>query len=285
MTPVVPFTCGIMVWSRDIPHTGEVAAVEENAKLFMEERREQILEMILLQKRMTISELAQAFKLGEVTIRRDLSELESRGLIRRTHGGAIPAENMAEEVSLKIRENQHAAEKHRIADLIYSLVRNGESLMMDGGSTTLCIATKLKNKSNLTVVTNSPLLANEFVGYNNNKAILVGGDMQEKTLVTVGPIAEQALRQFRVDRVIIGMSAMMPDEGFFTISHFEAEIKRSMLKLGKEVIIAMDSSKIGKVGFSFVTGFENVDKLVIDESVKKEDYVKIEKHNMDVFVV
>lgn len=259
--------------------------MEDNEKIFMEERRERILDMIKSQRRVTIAELSQVFRLGEATIRRDLSELEGRGLIRRTHGGAIPAESTNEEIPVRVRESRQTAEKERIAEFVFRLVRNGESLMMDGGSTTRSIAAKLKNRSNLVVVTNSPLVANEFAGCNGNQAILVGGIMQEKTLVTVGPIAEQTLRQFRVDRAIIGMSALAPDEGFFTVSPLEAEIKRIMISLGREAIVAMDSSKVGRVGFSFVTGFEDVDKLIMDENLAKDDFAKLEKQGMEIILV
>lgn len=259
--------------------------MDENEKIFVEERRERILAMLAKQKRVTIAELSKTFNLGEATIRRDLNEMEARGLILRTHGGAIPADNAAEEVAFKVRENRNKDEKERIARFISQIVRNGETLMLDGGSTTLAIVHALKTKNNLVLVTNSPLLANEMVGVNGSQVILTGGELQDKTYVTVGPVAEHTLSQFRADRVIVGMSAMMPDEGFFTVNHYEAEIKRAMIKSGKEVIVAMDSSKVGKITFSFVTDFSHIDKLIIDDGVSPEIIEKIEKQGVEVIVV
>ena len=257
----------------------------ENDKIFVEERRESILEILNKNKRITTVELSKIFNIGEATLRRDLKELEERGLIQRTHGGAILVDNASEEVAFKEREIQKKDEKERIARFISQIVRNGETLMMDGGSTTLKVANALRVKNGLTIVTNSHLIANESLGYNGCRLILAGGELQEKTFVTVGPITDYTLRQFRADRVILGMSAMMIDEGFFTVNLHESEIKRTMMKCGKEVIVVMDSSKIGKMTFSFVSDFSTIDKLIIDDGISAEDIEKLESKGIEVIVV
>lgn len=257
----------------------------ENEKIFVEERRERILEILEKNKRITVPELSKIFNIGEATLRRDLNELEERGLVQRTHGGAILTDNTSEEIAFKERESKSKEEKTRIARFVSQLVRSGETLMIDGGSTTLAVANSLRLKSDLVIVTNSHIIANEILGVNNSRVILTGGELQDKTYVSVGPVAEYALRQFRADRVIIGMSALVPEEGFFTVNHYEAELKRLMMKSGKEIIVVMDSSKIGKIAFSFVSDFSLIDKLIIDDGISKENIEKIENHGVEVIVV
>lgn len=254
-------------------------------KIFVEERRECIMKLLQKYRRITLVELSKAFDVGEVTLRRDLNELEAKGLIRRTHGGAILVDNASEEIAIKERESKNKEEKERIARFISQIVRNGETLMMDGGSTTLHIAQMLKNKNELAIITNTPVIANELVGINGNRVILTGGVLQAKTHALVGPVAKYALSGLHADKVILGMTAMLPEEGFFTVNHYEAEIKRTMMRCGKEVIVAIDSSKIGNITFSFVSDFSRVDKLVIDSGISKEQIETIERQDVEVIVV
>lgn len=258
-------------------------AIDE--KIFVEERRDQILATIQKKNRVSVVELSKEFNLGEVTIRRDLSELEGRGLIRRTHGGAILADNGLEEPPLKEREQRNRNQKERIAQFIAQIIRNGESIMIDGGSTTLQIAKHLRSKTDLLIVTNSMSLADEFMNSNDSKVIVTGGELRRSTGTMVGPIAERTMRLFRADRVILGMSSMLPDEGFFTVNPSEAELKRTMMSCGKEIIIVMDSSKINKVTFSFVSDFSQVDKFITDDGITKDVIQKLDQAGVEVIVV
>ena len=115
--------------------------------------------------------------------------------------------------------------------------------------------------------------------------ILSGGELREVTRVLVGPIAEYSVRQFRADRVILGMSSLMEEEGLFTVNNREAEMKRTMMQCGKEVIIAMDSSKIGKLTFSFVSDFSRVGKLITDSEISMDAVRSIEQKGVEVITV
>ncbi|WP_165822416.1 DeoR/GlpR family DNA-binding transcription regulator [Paenibacillus montanisoli] len=254
-------------------------------KIYVEERRNRILEIIQKKNRVSVAELSKEFNLGEITIRRDLSELEERGLIRRTHGGAIPIDNGLDEPPLKEREMRNRSQKERIAQFVAQLIRNGESIMIDGGSTTLQIAKHLRMKKDLTIVTNSMSLADEFMNFNECNVIVCGGELRRSTGMMIGSITERTLRLFRADRVIIGMSSMMPEEGLFTVNAGEAECKRIMMECGKEIIVVMDSSKINKVSFSFVSDFSKVDKFITDDGISDDIVTKLDQAGVEVIVV
>ncbi len=257
----------------------------DDEKIFVEERRNRIVELLAKKNKASVAELSQEFRIGEATIRRDLHELEQRGLVLRTHGGVLVMDTSSRELPLTERETHNREEKERIARFIAQLVRNGESIMIDGGTTTLQIARMLRAGRNLVVITNSPAIAEEMLSSGDNQVILTGGELREVTRVLVGPLAEHAIRQFRVDRVILGMSSLMPHEGFFTVNTFEAEVKRSMMQCGKEVIVAMDSSKIGKVTLSFVSDFSVIGKIITDTGISAEDIQKIERQGVEVITV
>lgn len=254
-------------------------------KVFVEERRDQILSIIQRKNRISVAELSKEFNIGEVTIRRDLTELEERGLIRRTHGGAILADRGLDEPTLKERELHHRGQKERIAQFVAKIIRNGESLIMDGGSTTLQIAKQLKTKTDLVIVTNSISIADEFINSPECNVIVTGGELRRSTGMMVGPIAEKAMRLFRADRVIIAMSGLLPDEGFFTVNPAEAELKRTMMDCGKEIIVVMDSSKVNKVTFSFVSDFSKIDKFITDDGVSEDVIRKLDQAGVEVIVV
>ena len=131
----------------------------EEEKIFVEERRDRIVELLKKKYKASVSELSQEFRVGEATIRRDLTDLEARGLAQRTHGGVLIIDRANAETPLNERETYNREKKERIAQFISQFVRNGETIMMDGGSTTFMIARHLRVKRNLVVVTNSPAIA------------------------------------------------------------------------------------------------------------------------------
>ncbi len=257
----------------------------EEERVFVEERRSRIIEILSRKNRASVAELSLEFRVGEATIRRDLQELESRGLVLRTHGGVLVMDAVSHESPLAERETHNHERKERIGRCIAQFIKNGESILIDGGTTTLQVARALHVKRQLIVITNCPAIGEQMMANGNNQVILTGGELHGMTGVAVGPMAEHAVRQFRTDRVIIGMSSLIIEDGFFTVNPSEAELKRVMMRCGKEVIVAMDSSKIGKVTLSFVSDFSMVGKLVTDDGISAEDVKRIEKNDVEVIAV
>jgi len=256
-------------------------------KDFVEERRRKILEYINMNARANVPELAELMSVTEATIRRDLTILESNCLLHRTHGGAIKRTQPSiwRTTTLQERIESNKEEKERIGRFVAQLVKDGESIMIDGGSTTLKVAENLISRKNLLIVTNSPLIAQILAESKDIKVIMTGGEFVKDPNTLIGNAAESSLRQYRVDKAIIGISSIIIDEGFFSAVPQEAEIKRLMAKNSNQVIVVSDSSKIGTTAFKFIFDFNEVSVLVTDKNISKANLDKLMQHGVEVFTV
>ena len=266
-------------------HQKEIKESKKNKMvMFTEERRQEIIDLLRKQNRLTVKELTDLFKVTDVTIRRDFTELEKQGLLRRTYGGAIIPESTATEFSLAQREIKCLEEKKKIGKLAAQIIKDGETLMIDGGTTTLQVAKNIKHKRNLIIVTNAVNLAMELQESNEMETILVGGTLRKKTFVLVGPLAEEALDKFRADKVILGMSALSVKEGLFTANPLEAKLKKTMIRSGGELIAVADSSKIGKSAFVFIAPVSDISKLITDNKISPADIKTLEDQGVEVLI-
>lgn len=254
---------------------------------FIEERHKKILEYVNKNNRADVSELAASFAVTEATIRRDLGNLEERGLLYRAHGGALRREQPSvwRTSQLQDRMCRQVEEKTRIAQFVMQLVHDGESLMIDDGSTTLLVASKLVDKKNLLLVTNAPSIGELIVEKTDNKVILTGGELLKDTKALIGSATEQSLKRYRTDKAIIGASGILVSEGCFAAIPQEAEIKRLMSMNSSETIIVADSSKIGVRAFCFCCDFSRVDKLVTDKNISKAALEGLKQQGVEVFAV
>jgi DeoR/GlpR family transcriptional regulator of sugar metabolism len=256
-------------------------------KDFAEERRTKLLEYVNSHNRADVAELASFAQVTEATIRRDLILMENDKLIYRTHGGALQREQRAlwQTTTLQERSGLYQEEKERIGQFVSQLVRDGESLMIDGGSTTLVVARHLGVHQKLLIVTNTATIGELLVGNKNNQVILTGGELIAGTNTMVGPSTELALRQYRTDKAIIGVSGILLGQGCFSAIPQEAEIKKLMIHNARETIIVSDSSKIGTSAFCFVCEFNAVSKLVTDRNISKTARESLETAGIEVFCV
>jgi DeoR family transcriptional regulator of aga operon/DeoR family fructose operon transcriptional repressor len=256
-------------------------------KNFSQERHQKILEYVNSQGRVEVENLAQYFNVTEATIRRDLITLENQGLIYRAHGGALRREQKSiwQMSSIQSRLNQNEEEKKRIATFVSQMIHDGESIMIDGGSTTTKIAQQLCARKNLLIVTNSLTIGELFIEANQNKVILTGGELLKETNATVGNATEDALSKYRTEKAIIGVSGLIPEEGCFSAIPQEAEVKKLMLKNAQDRIIVTDSSKIGTRAFYFFYSISDIDILVTDKNIKKSDLTALKKLGVEVVAV
>jgi DeoR family transcriptional regulator, fructose operon transcriptional repressor len=256
-------------------------------KEFVEERRSKILEFVNSNSRADIGELAEILSATEATIRRDLAFLEGQGLVYRAHGGVLRREQPSiwQTTTLDDRMGQHLEEKNRIAHFMLQLIHDGDSIMIDGGSTNLQIAKQLCNKKNLLIVSNSPFIGDAIIAGKGNKVILTGGELLKETNSLIGCNAQSSLEQYRTDKAIIGMSGITIEEGCFSAIPEEAVIKRIMSMNSRETIVVADSSKIGTRAFCFVCDFSQIDKLVTDKNIKKSAIEKLKEIGVEVFIV
>jgi DeoR family fructose operon transcriptional repressor len=242
------------------------------------QRQQQILDRMALDGEVKIAELKDTFDVTEMTLRRDLEKLEFMGLLRRTFGGAIL---VGKDIALQDRTGIMMDEKMSIGQLAAQLVKSGDSIFLDGGSTTLQVAKYLKSEMSITVVTNALNIAAELQA-KQISTIVVGGMLLDKTSTLVGPIAAGSIAQMAFDRVFIGTTGVSIKHGFSNSNMHEAEIKRLVIEQASEVNIVMDHTKYGlKDLFSFAA-LEAVDRIISDrlpdlelEGILKEASVQI----------
>jgi Transcriptional regulators of sugar metabolism len=241
--------------------------------MFAEERQQQIMDLIEKKSSLKVSELAQSFKVSESTIRRDLQEMEEKGMLTRTHGGALGISKTNFEPSFKEKETKNTDEKIGIGITAASMIEDGDTIILDSGTTTLEIAKHIKAKD-ITVITNSIDIAAELSSKEGMELIVTGGSLRSNTRAMVGHIPESILKNFRVDKAFIGANGISIQEGITTPNFMEAQTKKTMIAVANKVIVVSDSSKFNKVSFSIVCPIEKVTAIVtsscIDESTVKE---------------
>ena len=240
--------------------------------MFTEERQIKILELLREQSSIKVNELTNIFKVSESTIRRDLQEMDEKRMLNRTHGGAVSVEKTFFEPSFKEKEDKRYIEKLYIGKTAASMIEDGDTIILDSGTTTLEIAKCIKAK-NVTIITNSIDIASELSNRNDIELIVTGGAFRIATRALVGPISEGILKNFKVDKSFIGANGISIEDGITTPNILEAHIKRQMMKSASKVIIVADSSKFNQVSFAVISPVSEVD-LIVTNSDLNENIVK-----------
>jgi DeoR/GlpR family transcriptional regulator of sugar metabolism len=246
------------------------------------ERKNEILSILQKEQRVLVAELSQRYQVTEETIRRDLEKLEREGFVKKTYGGAVLNKNSTIDMPLKIREKTNRKEKQRIAQRVASLIEDGESIMLDGSSTSLMIAQELKKKKKLTVITNSVEVLIELAGGEGIKVISTGGTLRESSLSLVGAAALDVLRRYNVDKAILSCKGIDMGKGVTDSHEMEADVKICMRSCAKTTILAADSSKLGNVFFAKIMDLSEGDILVLDKNPKKEWMNFLEKRGVQL---
>lgn len=253
--------------------------------MYGEERKLIILEYVQQHSRASVQELSQHLQVSESTIRRDLKELEEVKLLNRTHGGAISLQGVNFEPTYREKEDKFRREKEAIARKAVELIEEGDTILLDSGTTTFHLAQELKSFSRLTVVTNSLILTEELQGVPGIEVLVTGGSLRRETLALVGPIAEQALDRVRVDKAFIATNGVDLTEGLTTPNLIEAATKTKMIKAAKQVILLADHSKVGKVSFAKFAEVTEIQKCIIDHGVAENIVKEMRKLGIEVHVV
>ncbi|TDX45305.1 DeoR/GlpR family DNA-binding transcription regulator [Orenia marismortui] len=250
--------------------------------MFAEERRDKIFELIKDGKAVAVNELCDIFNVSSSTIRRDLQQLEDSGLINRTHGGAVVAEGRKFEPSFIEKEKEHPNAKKKIAKQALELIEDGDTIILDAGTTTTELARLLEELSDLTIVTNATNIALEL-STSKHQIILTGGILKKKTLAMVGPIAELNLRNLNPDKVFLGANGITLSDGLTTPDLVEANTKKAMLERAKEVIILADHSKFGETAFVKIAEIKDIDTIITDRDLNRETLKKF-KENVEIIL-
>lgn len=252
--------------------------------MFAEERQQAILEQLRQKGKVTVEELTQEFKVSSPTIRTDLGRLEERGMLRRTHGGAIIVGNTLYEPTYTERLVLRQPEKQAIARAAVTQVNEGETVLLDAGTTCHEIAVLLKEFQRLTVVTNSLASAQILAENDDITIILIGGILQHQRRAALGTLATQFLEPIQCDRAFVAMSGVHVQAGFTVIDFDAAQIKRKMMDKAKQAIVVADSSKIGQTSFAGVAPLSAASLLITDSGITAEDRAALEETGLRLLI-
>ena len=252
------------------------------ATLFAEERQRAILDQLRRSGKVTVEELTGDFRVSPPTIRTDLSRLEEQGLLRRTHGGAIATGNTLYEPPYAERAVLRQVEKRAIARAAAALVHEGETLLLDAGTTCHEIALYLKEFRRLTVVTNSLASAQALAENDGIETLLIGGVLQPRRRATLGPLALRFLEPIRCDRAFVAMSGVHAVGGFTVVDFDAAQLKRKMLECAEQAVAVADSSKVGQMAFACVGSLSCASLLITDGNVSAEERAVLEESGLRV---
>jgi DeoR/GlpR family transcriptional regulator of sugar metabolism len=243
-----------------------------NANLSNIERQRKILAEIERQTRITVAQICVLFQISEATARRDLELLAEQGKIQRVHGGALALQEGAAppELPLADRSRERDQEKRRIGAAAAALVQDGESVFISSGSTALEAARNLRGRQNLTVITNSLAVINLLAGESGITLVSLGGILRTSEQSFIGHIAEQSLAEVRADKVILGIHAVHLEQGLTNDYLPETRTDRAILKIGRQIIVVADHTKLGRISTAFVAPIGSIHCLVTDKLASQE---------------
>ncbi|MBC8141076.1 MAG: DeoR/GlpR transcriptional regulator [Armatimonadetes bacterium] len=242
--------------------------------MFVEERQQRILEELRRTGKVTVEELTVSFGVSAPTVRADLAALETRRLLRRTHGGALPLETSLYEPPFAEREASRHDDKRRIGRAAAALVRPGETVILDAGTTTHEIARALAEtgRRDITVVTNNlPSAVLLMDAAPQITVIVVGGQTQPRRRATLGALAAKFLEPLQADRVFLGVSGVHPEAGLTAVDFDAVQIKQAMIAHAGEVIVVADSGKIGQTAFAQIAPVGVCALLFTDTDLSGDD--------------
>lgn len=233
------------------------------------QRRREILRQLFLTGYVEAKELSLRLGVDSSTIRRDLEILARDGHLQRTHGGAraLPG---AVDVPYAVKERERTAAKDAIAAAACRLVSDGDSVMLDSGSTTYQLAVALASRRDLTIVTNDVHIGHRVADYPGIRLLLTGGELLSSTYTLFGERAATFIEDLRVDWTFLGADAIDVSAGITNTNTLEIRLKRAMIAAGRSVVVLADSSKFGRHALVRVAGLREVDQIVTDESLPEE---------------
>ena len=253
--------------------------------MLIDERRQHILDLIQKDGRALVSELSRNLKISQITIRKDLDYLQSKGLIQRSHGGALRIQPSAlVDPTLQEKQKRHSEEKQRIAAAAVKMIEEGQCIILDSGTTTTAIAKGLKQLSQLTVITNAVNIAAELAS-TDFEVILIGGTLRKNSFSLVGPLAEDNLEEMHADILFLGVDGFDLEAGITTPNFLESRVNRAMVKAARKVVAVCDSSKFNRRSLSRIVPPDAVHQVITDRGLPQEIAEALKALNVDLVLV
>jgi DeoR family transcriptional regulator, aga operon transcriptional repressor len=259
--------------------------MNEDTKEITIDRRVKIIDILEAEGQIKVVELSKKFKVSDVTIRNDLAQLETKGLLIRTRGGGIKSQRVNIDFHLSEKAKRHLLEKQRIGKKTAELIKDDDTIILDSGTTTLEITKHLSNIKNLTIITNALNLASQLINYPQINVIMLGGILRRSSLSMIGPIAEANIKNYYCDKFIMGVDSIDSHYGISTPTIEEAQLNKLMIDISKEVIVVTDSSKFLRKSFAFIAPIKVIKKIITDSNIPQEEYKNLVNSGIEVIIV
>jgi DeoR/GlpR family transcriptional regulator of sugar metabolism len=251
----------------------------------VQERRHDILDTMQRTGRVLVADLSHSFGVSEVTIRADLQMLAEQGLLVRTHGGAIPAGRLSPELSLALRRQQQTLAKDHIGEAGAALIEDGDAVYLDTSSTALAIARHLTHHRHVTVITNSIAIVQELTEYPHLAVVVPGGRLRSETASLIGVDGLDFVRRFNIQKGFFGAHGITLDEGLTDVSADEADVKRVLVAMCRQVVAVLDATKWGRVGLASFAALDQIDTIITDQSAPAELVAQVRAAGANVLLV
>ncbi|MFC2115041.1 transcriptional repressor AgaR [Bacteroidota bacterium] len=250
-------------------------------------RRAKILEELDINGQVTVSELSRKYNISEVTIRNDLDHLEKQNMLIRARGGAIKIKffKMVIDPPLSDKQKEFLKEKQKIANEALKLIEDGDTIVLDSGTTTTEIAKKLEQFHNLTIITNALNIASILSEYPDFNIYMPGGVLRKKSLSLVGSLASENFKKFYCDKLFLGVDGFDTLQGPSTPNAEEAHLNSIMVRMAKKVIVVADSRKFSRRRFGFIAPISEIHVVITDSGILEEDKARLENQGVKVIIV
>ncbi|MGX7172529.1 DeoR/GlpR family DNA-binding transcription regulator [Enterococcus ratti] len=245
-------------------------------------REEEIISIVSKNKKMEVNELAELLKVSQVTIRKDLDKLEARGILHRQHGFAL----ISNQDDINYRLASHYELKRKIALKAAELVSDGETVMIESGSTCTLLAEELAyNRNDITIITNSCFIASYIRKAESVKVVLIGGEYQKDSQVNVGPLVRKLINAFHVDKLFVGIDGFDKRRGFTGSDITRCDTANAMMKAADKTIVLTDSSKFSQIGVVSEFAFEDISIVFTDKGISEEKAQFLRGKNIELVTV
>ncbi|MDG5766286.1 transcriptional repressor AgaR [Balneolales bacterium ANBcel1] len=248
------------------------------------ERRNKTIKLLNDEGQVSVTKLSKMLGVSEVTIRKDLLFLEEKNFLVRTHGGAMKNDYLVHDQHIEDKGKKYADEKRRIGECAAKMVEDGESLILDAGTTVLQVARNLQNKRNLTVLTPAVNIALELIRVPEIQIMVMGGVLRNTSAAVIGSYAETMVREHFCSKLFLAADGFDLVTGLTTTNALEANLNRLMIESANETIVVMDSSKFGSRGLSRICGMDQIDVIITDEGISENMRKTLEANNIQVVI-
>ncbi|MDR7122096.1 transcriptional repressor AgaR [Rheinheimera soli] len=249
------------------------------------ERQQEIVRLTQQLGKVAVRELADRFAVSEVTIRSDLAVLDQKKLLVRSRGGALINSELSRELSLKEKRHCYSALKQQLGAAAAGLIRDGDRVILDSGTTTQQVAAHLADHKDLIVMTNGLNIAMELAQKEEVEVMLTGGLLRKKSMSFYGNVAEKSLRDYNFNKLILGVDGFDLKAGLTTHFEKEASLNRLMCDIANEIIVVTDSSKFDQRAFHVICGSANIHSLVTDSGIPEQYAEHLTKQGVHLHII